>query len=230
MSEPTEHATSEPVFSGKDLGLELEKQAEVDNLSGDLLREYYQSFRLSQGATAVQEALFKLLSYQHSLNQHEGIMKDALEQAGENVQKLSPPTRHTGTSPSTLNDPETGFSAMWDKYKVALNNPDPKHAHPTEVILDDFMERELYYQQKPRPNRAEGDDPYESIVREYIFGDKLTGSYELKDVVLELRAAFFNPKNEGEEGSNLSQQLQVLATAWERHHPGQEFFSNIIVN
>lgn len=154
MTEPNENKTGESSFSSKDLSTELEQQVEVTKLSSDLLRDFYQTFRLSQGVTNIQESLFELLAREHLQSQHTGMLVDALEQAEERVAGLMPPVRHIETDQDTRNDPKTGFDAMWNQYKDLLQNPKVESEHPVENVLDIIIEKEISYQKTVRPNRT----------------------------------------------------------------------------
>lgn len=222
MEQQPSASDGKPNFSGGDLSQELERQVEVDRLSKDLLLDFYQTFRLSQGETAVQPPLFTLLAQQHRLAGHQDMMPFALQEAGSRVRRLMPPTRHQHITSAARDDRETGFQAMWDEYSNTLKEPDVTQTRPTALILDDILVQEEKYQDQERPNRSDSDDPHESILREYIILDRLTGSDQLKAVRDHLREIILSPPMDG-DGEWMAQRLHSVIEKWEDNHPGQPF-------
>lgn len=206
-------------------GKDLERQAKIDILSADLLRDFYQTFRLSQNETAVQPPLFTLLGHEHTRAGHQALLAAALDAASAQVDRLMPPARHTETTEKTRANPENGFRAMWSEYAGSLQNPDPESHRSPEMILDDMIAMDIKYQDKGRPNRTDKDDPYESIVREYVVGDRLTGSPQLLAVREHLRHAIADPDMD-QGGTWMVERLEELKASWEAHHPGQHFVAD----
>lgn len=84
-----------------------------------------------------------------------------------------------------------------------------------------MIARDIYYQSHPRPNRSD-QDPHESIVREYILGDKLRASAELITVRDQMRRMITDtPDSDDEEW--VQADLKELRADWELVHPGQKF-------
>ncbi|HVQ44293.1 MAG TPA: hypothetical protein VMT30_05000 [Candidatus Saccharimonadia bacterium] len=213
-------------FSGAQLSQELEHQAEIGKLSGDLLRDFYQTFRLSQKETAIQPPLFSLLADQHVQAGHQDILPTALNAADNKVDELLPPRRHGDTDEESRNNSETGFRAMWAEYSKVLQVPDSGIRRTPELILEDMLAQDLYYQENDRPNRGGQDDVHESIVREYILGNRLTGSDQLMAVRNQLREALVSPSVDDDSGGDwMLRRRAELIEEWEANHSSQSFMS-----
>ncbi|HVQ44815.1 MAG TPA: hypothetical protein VMT30_07710 [Candidatus Saccharimonadia bacterium] len=211
-------------LSGVQLSQELERQVEAGRLSGDLLRDFYQTFRLSQKETAIQPPLFSFLADQHLQVGHQDILVDALTLADDKVDELLPPRRHGDTDAESRNDPETGFRAMWAEYSKTLQDPDSGIRRSPELILEDILAQDLHYQDNERPNRGDQDDVHESIAREYILGDRLTGSAQLMAARNQLREALMSPAVDEDTGGDwMLKRREELIGKWEANHPGQSF-------
>ena len=200
-------------------------ESDVNALSKDLLRDFYQTFRLSQSETAVQPPLFCFLAQRHAWAGHQDIMSEALARADQEVDRLLPPARHTETTPEGRTDEETGFRAMWQEYNVALTDQ-PAPNRSLEEILEDILGEELKYQENGRPNRTDRQDRYESILREYILGDRLVGSRQLIEVRDMLRSTLRHPNMET-GGDYMVGKLEMLREKWEDHHPGEVFMADV---
>ena len=91
--------------------------------------------------------------------------------------------------------------------------------------MSDLIEQEIRFQKIPRPNRSKENDAHESMIREYILGDKLTCSDEFKKVLTQLRALIISAPDTCDDDEGFSGQLDELVARWEDHHPGQRFYS-----
>ena len=92
--------------------------------------------------------------------------------------------------------------------------------------MDDIIAQDIEYLKKERPNHTEKQDTHESIVREYILGDSLPGSRQLKEVRDMLISTLLSPKS-GEEAEWMLEPFEVLIKDWEANHPGSYFMSGI---
>jgi hypothetical protein len=203
--------------------LEPNHEVAVSKLSADLFRDYYQSFRLAQNELAVQPPLFDLLAKQHAAAGHQPLMAEALQLADGQIDRLMPPAHHVETDEAGRNEKESGFRAVWNTYSdVLLGRAPYNHYRPAEGILADMLTQDINYQDEPRPNRKGNQDPHESILREYVLGDKLNGSEQLLVVRDQLRSTLLSPQHEY-YGPDVTDLLRELASAWETNHPGQEF-------
>jgi hypothetical protein len=209
-------------FSGAEVGQELERQAEVARLATDLLRDFYQTFRLAQQETAIQPPIFSLLADQHQQTGHQNIMADALRAADDKVDELMPPRGHGDTDAASRNHPENGFRAIWTEYAKTLQDPDSGIRRPLTLILDDMLVQDIYYQENERPNRGNQDEVHQSFVREYVLGDRLTGSAQLLAVRDQLRAALVSPPTDS-NGDWMLERLEELIKKWESNYPGRSF-------
>lgn len=192
-----------------------------NQLSSDLLRDFYQSFRLAQFEADIQPPLFTRLAHLHEAAGNTAQLPEALKHADSAVDKMMPPTRHALTNAKTRSDKEAGFRAMWTEYTSILLDPLQGSDRPDEYVLDDMLIMDEHYQDKTRPNRNGESDPHESIVREYILGDKLKGSKQLLQVRLNLKDALLSPSKQ--DGKHMTERLQVVIAKWEDKHPGQSF-------
>lgn len=153
MHEHEQSHEDKTTFSGHELGQELEEQVEVGAITSDLLRDFYQTFRLSQVDVAIQPPLFKLLGKAHQRTTNPELLAAALQSGAEKAQRLVPPSRHVEVSKDDLNHPQFGFSTMWSEYANLLINPDATRTRSPEMLLDDMLAKDLTYQEKERPNR-----------------------------------------------------------------------------
>lgn len=189
--------------------------------ANDLLRDFYQTFRLSQAETPVQPPLFDMLADCYSLREDYDLLERALHGASISVHKLRPPKHHIGTSQEEIDNDETGFPGMWRSFSAALKRESKRSLTTPQLILDDILAADQKYQITPRP-RAQDEDVHESILREYILGDALTGSDQLLLVRNYLRRVFF-AAIDGDEHLSLKSRYYETVKAWEANHPGQEF-------
>jgi len=203
---------------------ESTNELEPTALSKDLLRDYYQTFRLAQGELAIQPALFHFLALQHQKDGHQPIMPEALAIAEQELEHLLPPARHIATTEEMRNDNESGFRAVWNEYTNILS-AEPAPYRGLELILDDMLAKDIKYQKQERPGRTEKQDPHESIVREYILGERLSGSPQLKEVRDMLRSTLLSPKDDSDDAQWMQERLETLIKDWEENHPQSSFLS-----
>lgn len=197
----------------------------VQQMSRYILRDFYQTFRLSQGDTAPQEALFWMLGVKHrETDEYPHLLQRAVDLAEPYVTRLRPPAKHTEISlQETQNDPN-GFLGMWPLYAgYLLDVKGDEWMRPIELVADDMLAIDVMYQGETRPGRRQGEDPHESIVREYILGDRLSGSAQLIGIRNQFRSTILDPPDTI-NGTWLAVRLQQLRSEWERNHPGEDFF------
>ena len=192
--------------------------------ANDLLRDFYQTFLLSQAETAIQPPLFDMLADCYSLREDYSLLEQALDNASASVRKLRPPKQHVSTTQESIDNNESGFPGMWRSFSASLKRESQRSLRTSELMLDDILAADQKYQITPRP-RANDKDVHESILREYILGDALTGSNQLLLVRNYLRRVFFVALD-GDEHMFLKSRYYETVKAWEANHPGQEFLDS----
>lgn len=201
------------------------EQREQDDallLKKDIVRDFYQTFRLAQGKSEIQPPLFTMLAEKYRLHYDESLIIKSLHYASSSVDTLMPPRRHADTTSDERDDWRTGFRAMWGQYGRALRGKGVEEDRPITDALVNIMSMDVMYQSKPRPNRTSSDDVHESIFREYILGDKLSGSDIILSVRDDLRVAF-NLVAAGGADDEISSVCAELINSWEGNHPGESF-------
>jgi hypothetical protein len=211
-------------FKSRELADELEAQKQTDKLSRDIFRDFYQTFRLAQGSIETQALIFARLGQEHRAAGHTDNMPGAFIAAEPRLAELMPPRAHKETTAEDRAHDQNGFQAMWDNYMGSLVG---RPSEETQGVSDEYLvtlmlAKDSSYQFIHRPGRTEADDTHESVVREYVLGDKLQGSAELLKVRDHLRQALLNPAA-GEDGENVQRRLNKVAPQWEYNHPGQTF-------
>ena len=194
-----------------------------ENLSTDLLRDFYQSFRLAQNEPAIQPPLFERLAEQHQKLGNTALLPTAIHIADKSVDKLLPPKNHRETDAASRNNKLSGFRAMWTDYVLYLEYTDQTSGRSDEDLLNDMIFQDNHYQEYRRPSRTGKADPHASMVRECILGEALTGSKYLMAVRNQLRNSLLFPS--GEDGAYMVEQLTKLVPMWEAHHPDQTFIT-----
>ncbi len=82
-------------------------------------------------------------------------------------------------------------------------------------ILNTIVKKDRNYQETPRPNRKEGQDPHESFLREYAFGGNRTQTPELQKLYHRLREII--------DRGDAPVEFELLVHEWEDKHPGEKF-------
>lgn len=106
-------------------------------------------------------------------------------------------------------------------------NPVCTFSRTLELILDDIIAQDIKWQGQERPNRTEKQDPHESIVREYMLGDRLSGSRQLKEVRDMLRETLLSPKDDNADTEWMLKRLEILVKDWEANHSENSFMSAV---
>ncbi len=215
---------------------EFETQPTPESVAKDMLRDFYQSFRLSQGKPSIQGEILKLLSYSYSQNIPSEIINDALEITAENVAKLKLPSSHKHVDESFI---EKEFSDQFNNWRAYLEEApnsdlgnDLKDKANKDFYVMKLVGRIAYadsnyqYESRPRPDRASDSDPHSSLIKDYIIGDQLKGSVHLLKLRDEFREALEFLKNTDDEDNQYIRIVAELASDWQNYHVGESFWDD----
>jgi len=212
--------THETIANIPSVSGESSHEVDIKKLSGNLLGDFYQTFRLSQGEVAIQPPLFMLLAQAYRTTEDMAKLDEALTIAGSKVKRLRPPRLHAVTSRNDQQELSGSFPDMWGEYTKALHGEEVS-VRTGVFMLEDMLARDIYYQDSRTPRHREVGDKHESIIREYILGNKMAGSPQLLQVRDSLRTVL------SEGSSDLSgavgRYLALLTETWDNNHPGLHF-------
>jgi hypothetical protein len=225
------------------------KETSSKNIETRILKNFYLSFKFSQGRTDIQEALLKAVSIRYNREELSASFGKKLEFHHEKlyskVENLSLPKVHANSieGKQIMNDDvKDEFGKQWG-YQVNMLNDileigeqNGNDLYTEELLKPSYhdllirmIDRDIIYMNKTRPKREFGkSDPHESYVKTYIIDQKPTGSDEFNELFQEIRSLAINTnalnKNHSFEKRNpLERPCQNLIIEWEKTHPGQKF-------
>lgn len=211
-----------------------------------LLQDFYQSFRHSQGNPDLQDYLAEYIARQYRPSDFDSI--EALKKKLDGkIAKMRVPKNHiNGTSingvateltPAAAYMAHNGFNERWDFQVTVLGhvlgekinkNPSFINVASNEDLLNaitrEILLREIRFQESERPNREDGSDSHDSILRAHAFNRKTTGSSSFDKLYGGIRSLLEEASTSPQRSTNLVLGLFVkLQELWEKNHPGQKF-------
>ncbi len=216
--------------------VELDRESTIESVSNDLLRDFYQSFRLSQGNMDIQNRLTDLLAIKYGQTVNPSDLVAALENAKAMVERLSVPRQHVAQdrlgkviADSAGVEFKRAFQ-YWESKFEEIEYLIERHADNCERdfwigrLLSKIAEIDQRYQAQERPNRHGDSDVHMSILREYIIRDALKGSAYLIELRNELRDGLFNLAASDKKGDRYRENVLTLAAAWQDNHADESFW------
>lgn len=169
-----------------------------------------------------------MLANHYAENYDETTLREVISEDDVRVARFMPPKGHAPINAKERDATNAGPDDMWRDFTDIMLNPpiglsEFNRIDTPERTLDDLLSIEIRYQNKGRPSQTADRDPYESIFREYVMGDKLVGSDELMAVRDDLRQALHNPNPAYPRADDIYDRYQQLVSLWEAHHPGIMF-------
>lgn len=197
-----------------------ETELSTEELEDMLVRDFYLSFKFSQGWGYAQDNIFELLMghYTEVLGYDYNQIINALEsdKVTKKITKLTPPKAHAELSTFGIE------KALKKEYLKLLDLAKRK---PTNIytsdrmrkFIIDMLDRDIEYQvafTRPRPDGHQK-DKHSSVFRDYILFSKPTSSENFN--------AIFNSIREDHLYRLPTLTVRRLAHAWEVNHPGEIF-------
>lgn len=196
------------------------KSAEV--LGSSLLRDFYASFRFSQGSTNFQNELYKgmRITYEMRLGVagYDHFQSMITNTVKLDVDKFRVPKAHINGE--KLNGPNTAFIEEREHFLNVLQAPPVKNPAALFGRIGFYtIGRDISYQTAERYHSPE--DVHKSYFREHILGLEPTGN-ETFDILFGLVAATLNVY----EFTGIKREdFTTLVDLWHENHPTQVFLS-----
>ena len=183
-----------------------------------LLRDFYLSFKYSQGSPNTQHYLFDALSnrYRETHDPESIQLASATALNPQRVSQLMVPSSHSEQGGQTPGEkyPLT-FKMEAEKFVTAISKETPA---PLEGIYENTLERDVLYQTSERSFQAI--DPHSSYFRQYVLLGEQTGSESFNDIFTRVNEW---GKVEFADNPRLDDEL-ILQASWEAWHPGESFY------
>lgn len=244
-----------PDLTGREKSSPAEKPTPLE---ARILKNFYLSFKFSQGRVPIQINLMSAILHQYQKSEildEFGSVSGLNKRLGSRVEKLSPPRSHTKVTEAgeklTTTAKKNEIKKQWarhlfllslvtddfDSYFHKLDDQDnlvTTYVAPDEervlAITKEMLKRDIELIRGGRPERQEGEDPYESFVKTYAIDKESTGSVEFNAVFeqigTEVSAALSSKdKEEASDINKLAFWSARLKKEWEEKHPGQSFVS-----
>lgn len=242
------HNDDDTGFSGQELAKKLlsEPKAPETAETGplppidgpNLSRDFQQTFRISNGVGTAQEILMELLAQSYKDAATGDSLEAATQYMDNHLPELRPPKHHLPLDPDLAYVTKTpdgrlldgSFEGRWAGFREFIEDKTtpPLDRETDQPYYDEFLslviERDLDYltNKTGRPGRGDKGDPRESIVRDYILGDKLNGNgsphlLKFRDTLRDRLAA---PASETPDEHALMPKVKLH---WQQHHPGATF-------
>ena len=189
--------------------------------SQQILLDFYNTFRYSQGSPQTQSSLLIAVARYHLDHTDEEERRQAINATTERLPEFSLPGSHTPQDPS---DTSWEFALRLDQFADLLMGGAAQHnfeAVCRQITLE-MISSDLGFQAVSRGSTITGRDPHSSMFRDYIVCQRPPHSASY--------AAIFTTMREKQIGRNgtywpfAARSLSLLATSWERTHPGKQFF------
>jgi hypothetical protein len=191
---------------------------------------YYQSFRLSQGDTSMQEAIFQWYTQKGHL---EGLHIPVLPP--KYLKDITPPKQH-----QSIHSREAKVESIKVYHMLyalsRTNNPPMSMGDPVDYITNRLVMKDELYQRKIRPNRREQEnvtpdsknDKYASFIRKFVLGRQSVGTDVVNQLLQEVRTKILdclviNKQEPHRRIVGLHEDLVILQKEWEENHPGESF-------
>lgn len=188
-----------------------------------LMRDFYLSFRFSQGSAPAQEKLMLALgtAYQQLLPPPatEWITNSSLLPIIEHLPKLQPPTSHVGIDYVQTNY-ESEFNARGMEFANILSEPQRDEIDTDSICLG-LIKKDGHYQENQRGHRAK--DVHSSYFRQYVLLGNPTGSAAFNHIFKQCNE-FIQTKDERTCATNTGLILPGLVSLWEANHPDEQFY------
>ncbi|MEK6953042.1 MAG: hypothetical protein AABX29_08565 [Nanoarchaeota archaeon] len=197
---------------------------EKSKIHQQIYKDFYLSFKHSQGDEALQKNLFIFLSnyYLTSYSPEQiGTLEEIKDSLIKKADSLKVPASHTRIVALQV---RATASKMLNWYLRSLEDRYLKVEMPKKLvsnIANSIIDRDLMYidpvNERNRPNRKEGQDRKESFFRTYVIEAKPTNSTAFDSMYESIRESF----KVGE--IPVKGDLRKLQKAWEKTHAGQSF-------
>lgn len=193
-------------------------------------RDYYLSFRFSQGYYPAQVLMFSMLAnmYDFQINPEDlEWLKQHVEMLKQELLKQKMPKTHFPIDQDKERVRNTFENTATVFVDVLVNDEKrkPDAAQHVPRLTRELIDSDLKYQGPPRGHLPS--DPHSSYLREYVMRGQPTNSEaydeifsECRDYLNDLRSR--EPKTDDESIAKAN--LGFLAESWALSHPGQEFF------
>jgi hypothetical protein len=192
------------------------------NLETRILKNFYLSFKFSQGNAELQQDL--LIAINTRYNHGEFIktfisLENLKDRLTPKISKLRLPKDHL-----PVGSVQEEFKNQWRNQLKLLNKvfePEERHKPSDEGLLIDLVAEDASYMETGRPNSGKK----ESLVKTYIINQQTTGSEDFDNLFKKLREVAMESDiaESAYEISLLGSGLSVLKYHWEQAHPGQKF-------
>lgn len=237
--DPVDYKSEEqPVTTAPHDTVQPETELTTEELEDMLVRDFYLSFRFSQGNIGNQGDILAAVIdyYSRKRNVPATSIRDVIasEEFKLKIERIIPPNRHRITRKDTkvdsLKKAYLSFKKEVDDTVIRTYQLDD-HSY-TSLVESHMVISDLDYQDKPRP-RPQNDksDQHGSLYREFVILGRPTGSECYDNIFTTMRARTLRLLREHKEHShshddyrhNQLSGILMLTSAWERNHPGEKF-------
>ena len=210
-------------------------EADRAELAKRLNKDFYLSFKYSQGSVTVQHLLFELISqYYHSTLPPEEfgwIAKNKAWLEQEFIDSRVPGTHIVHNKSDGAIEHEWEIRANWftsEWYGIADREFDRDET--LRGLLGYMIARDRHYQDEER--KYQSSDPHESYLQTYALQAKPTGSAAYDVIYKDLAeligsVSSVDPVTGDASVVLLSTKLQDLVPAWQTNHPGEVFTERV---
>ncbi len=206
----------------------------IPDISKKLAKDFYLSFKFSQGTIDLQKDLFNRMSaYYHTTLNPEvlyQIVNDLPTFFVTTIEKYRLPHRHrTIVHSSVLNKSELMQLEMRRQSEIFISIIKSKRSQTTDLdrtLLASMVNRDLDFCTSVKQRKVDI-DPSASYVREYVLKHKPTGSNTFDEIFWSM-SRLFDPENSEVLNSYDQHQLDKLADFWELNHSLQSFYPEVL--
>lgn len=224
----------------------IESSARVEQLRADPVKRiqgnFYLSFRYSQGQPILQSKLLAAVTRAYPQDDVRVAVQNR-ERLLYDVGRFSIPIKHrSDIAPERFRDE---WQNVWNRYQAheleqIVNGCDVRYPVSQEsqsetlegvallrAILVGVIDSDYRHISQGRPERGDGDDPFESFFREYVVFGRRTGSGDFDTLFRNIRTELLTtPMHELDAvvpGRSVRDILHTLELQWGILHPGRQF-------
>lgn len=203
-----------------------ETPASPEHVRGELLRDFYQSFRYAQGDGNMQCIFFQFISNRYRTQMDEAQIKLLEEvvnstELHDRVSKLTTPTPHKTRNKDDVNNMFESMFRSFQRYLLDGNVP-PLSSEQLDYLVDSMVYADYGYQKllTPRPGaELAGRDPHYSYFRQHILFQQPSNSEAYNALFKALYEHTFSGLSEDAE-----YWIPHLANNWQNMHEGEVFY------